>query len=364
MRLAIVPAQPRGAEESVVRAGRPPAARFLRDWAPFALLLVAYELLRDASAWLAVPRHDLSGLERSLMAGHEPTVLLQAVFYRPSVVGWQDVLGTAVYFLHFVVPAAVGLVFWLGDRARFHRFVASLVAVCGLAFATYLVAPTTPPWLAAPGLIHHVIDETLAKLQVPTSILWAYSHRDYNLYAAFPSLHAAFPLVATIHAWGYRRWLGPMMGGWTLLVWAMVVYLGEHLVLDVAGGIVFAIGATWAVSVLGRRLTNHLPRSEVTVAAAQARRPRPRGLAVVMSGGAALGAFQAGVIDVLARRAVGPDRRHQHRGHQRRLLGIQSGRRRWPAVTRSLAAGRRLEAAPAAAARDPAPGHGPGVPRR
>src|SRR5262245_8769404 len=117
----IVPAQPRGAEESVVRAGRPPAARFLRDWAPFALLLVAYELLRDASAWLALPRHDLSGLERSLMAGHEPTVLLQAVFYRPSVVGWQDVLGTAVYFLHFVVPAAVGLVFWLGDRARFHR---------------------------------------------------------------------------------------------------------------------------------------------------------------------------------------------------------------------------------------------------
>jgi len=32
-----------------------------------------------------------------LLGGSEPTLVLQAAFYRPGSVGWQDVLGTSVY---------------------------------------------------------------------------------------------------------------------------------------------------------------------------------------------------------------------------------------------------------------------------
>ena len=50
----------------------------VRGWAPFVLLLVAYELMRDAAAALGMPAHDLARFDRTLFAGYQPTLVLQA----------------------------------------------------------------------------------------------------------------------------------------------------------------------------------------------------------------------------------------------------------------------------------------------
>jgi membrane-associated phospholipid phosphatase len=170
--------------------------------------------------------------------------------------------------MHFVVPAAVGLSLWFGDRSLFRAFAASLVAVSLLAFVTYVAMPTLPPWLGHPAETHKVIDETIAKLRIPTWLVGVYTHHDYNVAAAFPSLHSAFPLIAAAHVWLRNRRLGLVMTGWTVLVWLSVVYLGEHYVVDVTGGVAHAAAAMALVAGWHRATRRRRPASTPWRAAA------------------------------------------------------------------------------------------------
>ena len=122
-----------------------------------------------------------------------------------------------------------------------------------MAFATYVVAPTSPPWLAQPAAVHHLTSDAIQRAGLPATVIWLYSHHDYNLYAAFPSLHAGFPVVAAFAAWQRNRFVGAVLFGWAAIVWLVVVYLGEHYVTDVLGGIAYSTAAIVIVSAVTRR---------------------------------------------------------------------------------------------------------------
>jgi membrane-associated phospholipid phosphatase len=215
-------------------------AAMVRGWAPFVGLLVAYELMRDLASAIGVPPHNLAPFDRHLFDGYEPTLILQAA---AASLADRDVLedaGSLVYGAHFLLPIAVGAWLWARDRDAFSRFGFTLVILCAMAFATYVVAPTSPPWLAQPSAVRHVIDDAIQRSGLPSSLLWLYSNHDYNLYAAFPSLHAGFPVVAAAAAWQRNRMVGALLYAWAVVVWLAVVYLGEHYVTDVVGGIAYA----------------------------------------------------------------------------------------------------------------------------
>ena len=238
----------------------------VRGWAPFVLLLVAYEVMRDLASALGMPAHDLALFDRTLFDGHQPTLVLQAAVGRLADADVLDDLGSAVYATHFLLPVAVGVWLWTRDHDAFRRFGLTLVVLCGLAFVTYVIAPTTPPWLAQPASVRHLIEETIQRSGVPASLVWLYSHHDYNLYAAFPSLHAGFPVVAAVAAWGQSRKVGVLLWLWAVIVWVVVVYLGEHYVADVIGGIVYAVIAIAIARSISARLTNR----QVAIAGATA----------------------------------------------------------------------------------------------
>jgi membrane-associated phospholipid phosphatase len=102
--------------------------------------------------------------------------------------------------------------------------------------------------------VRHLIEETIQRSSVPSSLVWLYSQHDYNLYAAFPSLHAGFPVVAAAAAWSQNRKVGALLWVWALIVWVVVVYLGEHYVADVIGGLVYAALAIAIVRVMTARM--------------------------------------------------------------------------------------------------------------
>ncbi len=238
----------------------------VRGWAPFVLLLVAYEVMRDAASALGMPAHDLARFDRTLFAGYQPTLVLQAAIGRLADADVFDDLGSAVYATHFLLPVAVGIWLWTKDHDAFRRFGLTLVVLCALAFITYVIAPTTPPWLAQPASVKHLIEETIQRSGVPSSLLWLYSHHDYNLYAAFPSLHAGFPVVAAVAVWGQSRNAGALLWLWAVLVWVVVVFLGEHYVADVIGGIVYAVIAI----AIARTISTRFKRRHVAMAGATA----------------------------------------------------------------------------------------------
>ena len=228
------------------------AVALVIGWAPFVLLLMAYELMRDVASTLRVPPHNLAGVERAMFGGYEPTMVLQAAIGKLGDADLIDDASSLVYSAHFLLPVVIGAWLWRRSRADFHRFGLSLVVLCALAFLTYVVAPTAPPWLAQPQSVQHLMQDTVMRSGLPPALTWLYSHHDYNLYAAFPSLHAGFPVLAAAAAWRRNRVAGVVLSIWAIVVWVTVVYLGEHYVADVVGGILYAVVALAIVSLLSQ----------------------------------------------------------------------------------------------------------------
>jgi membrane-associated phospholipid phosphatase len=216
-------------------------------------MLVAYEVMRDLATMLGRHPHNLAGVERAIFGGYEPTLVLQAFVMRLADADLIGDIASFVYSAHFVLPIAVGAWLWTRDRNEFRRFGFSLVVLCALAFVTYVLAPTAPPWLAQPESVRHLMEQAVQRLGLPADLIWIYSHHDYNLYAAFPSLHAGFPVLAATAAWRRNRAVGAVLSIWAIVVWVTVVYLGEHYVADVVGGIVYAAVALAIVAIVSRR---------------------------------------------------------------------------------------------------------------
>jgi membrane-associated phospholipid phosphatase len=227
---------------------------FLTDWLPFLVLFFGYEIMRGFAGKAGFPVHDVSGLERALFAGGLPTLSLQHWFYDPARIAIWDWVGMVLYFLHFPLPIVVGFVFWVNDRGHYWRFVSALLLMSFVSFVTYLFLPTAPPWIAnhADG-VHKVINETVEKWGVDYIVSPLYSRLNPNQFAAFPSLHAAFPALAAIYAWSRYRLLAIGLTLYTACIWLAIVYLGEHYFVDALAGLGYALAATVVVNLVAAR---------------------------------------------------------------------------------------------------------------
>jgi hypothetical protein len=84
---------------------------------------------------------------------------------------------------------------------------------------------------------------TFRQLSDPISLPTVYSKLGVNMVAAVPSLHAAYPLLATLFVCEKLPKLLPLMAIYVLGVWMAVIYLGEHYVFDIITGVVYAVAA-------------------------------------------------------------------------------------------------------------------------
>ena len=227
---------------------------FLTDWLPFLVLFFGYEIMRGFAGKAGFPIHDVSGLERALFAGTLPTLTLQHAFYDPSRIAPWDWIGMVFYFLHFPLPIVVGFVFWLNDRSHYWHFISALLLMSFASFITYLFFPTAPPWYEnqVDG-VHKVINDTVTKWGVSYMVSPFYSNLNPNKFAAFPSLHAAFPALAAIYAWRRYRLLAYGLVLYTGCIWLAVVYLGEHYFVDALAGLAYAFAATAVVALVVAR---------------------------------------------------------------------------------------------------------------
>ena len=67
------------------------------------------------------------------------------------------------------------------------------------------------------------------------------------MFAAFPSMHSALPFLISLFAIKIWKKKALPVLIFPVGVWFSAVYLGEHYVVDVLGGIVYAVAAFVAV---------------------------------------------------------------------------------------------------------------------
>jgi len=251
----------------------------LREWLPFVAIALAYELIRGYQATLNAMVHvaGMIDAERSLLGGNLATAMLQSAFHPAHGPDLVAAAATVMYVLHVPLPIAVGAFLWFRSRANFPDYVAAILVLSTAAFITYLLLPVAPPWWAAahgylpgpggqplitylqPAAFASIIDS--AGLDGHTVFAVAFGDISPDQIASFPSIHAAYPFLAYLFA---RRVLG--RGRWAVLAyavaaWFSIIYLGDHYLVDVIGGIAYAIAAYWIVtsapSMAGRLSSSH-----------------------------------------------------------------------------------------------------------
>ena len=122
----------------------------IRDWLPFALVLLAYDLSRGAADLIGRPTlwHWQADADRWMFFGTMPTVWLQERLKLPQAPWWEVVIST-VYMSFFILPYVVAGVLWLRDRDEWKPFVQFFVGLSFAALVIYALVPAAPPWAAA-----------------------------------------------------------------------------------------------------------------------------------------------------------------------------------------------------------------------
>jgi membrane-associated phospholipid phosphatase len=144
----------------------------------------------------------------------------------------------------------LGLALAIGGRGRdFKLLMFGILSVAVLGSITFLVAPTAPPWLAADegyiSGVHHVLKQSLLDLHMTSLAGLEGDASKYDVTAAVPSLHAAFPLTCLLTCINARlpRWVvGAFVIDLLSVVFA-IVYMGEHYLFDAIVGAGYAVVA-------------------------------------------------------------------------------------------------------------------------
>ena len=203
---------------------------------------LARRLARGGRATAESHAADIVRLERRLHVFDEGTIQRAA----HHVAGLPALLGYAYVSLHLAVTVTVLFWVYLRRRHAYAHLRNALAAASVLAVAGYALFPTAPPRLAGVGIADTVSAATSVDLD--SSLVSGL----YNPYAAVPSMHIGFSLLAGAAIVRLaRRPLWRLAGAlYPVLVLFVIVATGNHFFVDAAAGAaVAAVAAALASSV-------------------------------------------------------------------------------------------------------------------
>lgn len=239
---------------NVLFLAHPVSRRLAVALLPFVAFEICYDWMRLYPNYKVNPI-DIYGLyatELSLFGVvSEGVTMIPGEYFMQHHSALADLLAGFFYLCWVPGPMALGL--WLlykGEARWYLRFALCFLFVNFLGFAGYYLHPAAPPWYAlqfgfepdfsTPGNVAGLgrFDELIG---VP--VFQSIYVNNSNIFAAIPSLHAAYMLVATVYAALSRRsWpLIVVCAFITVGIWCTAVYSCHHYIVDVVLGIFTAL---------------------------------------------------------------------------------------------------------------------------
>jgi membrane-associated phospholipid phosphatase len=215
--------------------------QFIRDWIPFLALFLAYEAMYGIADTLSAMVHvdELINAEFTLF-GTIPTLVLQKIYRAPLF----DYIGAFFYSLHFFIPIVFGFLLWRYSSKNYWRYTVAFLLCSYSALITFMIYPSAPPWFGVKA--SRILFEIDKEMGIPiySTII------DYvqpNPFAAFPSLHAAYAWLISLYAIKIKRIKALPILIIPIGIWFSAVYLGEHYIVDLLGGVAYSTCAFFLV---------------------------------------------------------------------------------------------------------------------
>jgi membrane-associated phospholipid phosphatase len=214
---------------------------FLRNSILIVIMLLSYEALQNVIAAVTNPSTAISlvAIDRA-MFGFNFTAAVQNAFLSPITTA----IATAFYSLHIFLVIIAMLIFWFANKKIYRGYTYSLILTSYLAVATFAVFPTDPPWIS--GVAQNLVVGGYKMIPV-ISILEQDFLSVANKLAAFPSLHAAYATLFLVYTIKLNPKLGLISGPVFVGILFSTLYLGQHYVIDLIGGIAYSLVAFFIV---------------------------------------------------------------------------------------------------------------------
>jgi membrane-associated phospholipid phosphatase len=246
------------------------AARVVRDWGPFTIIMWAFEsmetytgVIRKTGIDEALYRMDLR------LFGVEPTVWVGRLTH-PLLTDWMSL----TYGLYFILPMIVASALSLrGRRHDLRELSTAVILQMGIGFVLFLLFPAGPPRFYAPlvngGFSPAHLHSLTGLYELQQS---AFDTVDpLRIRSAFPSLHCSIALLTLFYSWRFGDALfpkRPRLYFWICLplvisLWLSTIYLRHHWVPDIAAGLLLGL----ASSTLAPKLRTAWPRVRAAVVA-------------------------------------------------------------------------------------------------
>lgn len=241
--------------------------KFVVGFSIFIVFWILFDSMKAFPNYTVNPVHieSLYNAEKGLFGIHSGDVILTPnEFFKANSTLFLDVLAGLFYLCWIPVPLGFAAYLFMKNRLAFLQFSLTFLLVNLLGFVIYYLYPAAPPWYVENygfQFIAHTPGNTAGLLSFDQffglSIFTALYSKSSNVFAAMPSLHAAYPLIVLYYGLKYRVGrINILFGLITLGIWFAAVYSRHHYILDV----LFGIGCTF----VGIRLFNLLENRSST----------------------------------------------------------------------------------------------------
>lgn len=222
---------------------------------PFIIFGISYDWMNIVHNYEVNPV-DIRGIyeaEKNLFGipGPDGSILTPNEFFSLHTTPLMDFLGGFFYLCWVPVPILFGIYLYFTRQEKMYlHFSLVFLLVNFIGFAGYYIHPAAPPWyvslhgfdfnVATPGEVAGLgaFDDMTG-----LGIFHGLYGRNANVFAAVPSLHSAYTLVAFIYSLRARSpwWMRLLLAVITLGIWFTAVYTSHHYIIDVSLGILCSL---------------------------------------------------------------------------------------------------------------------------
>lgn len=177
----------------------------------------------------------------AILTPHEYIEKFQSSFW--------DVMSGIFYLCWVPVPMLAALYFFFRKRDQFLKFLLTFLWINLIGFVVYYIYPAAPPWYIEqygtvfnPATRGNTAGLQRFDLYFGVQIFHNIYAQSSNVFAAMPSLHAAYPMLVLYY--GLKNKLGPVNIAFAVVmvgIWFSAVYTGHHYLMDVLAGIICCI---------------------------------------------------------------------------------------------------------------------------
>jgi len=218
----------------------------------FILFWIIYDSMRIYPNYLLndVRITELYEIEKSIFGiQYNNAIVTPNEFFNEHDIPVLDFLSGFFYLTWVPVPLGLGIYLFFKDKKMLMRFSATYLLTNLVGFCIYYIYPAAPPWYFdkyGAAEIYNIQGSAAQLVEFDQLIGYPLFTNIYtknsNVFAAVPSLHAAYPVVT----WFYAYKKGLKTASFLIFIdiigiWFAAVYSFHHYVIDVLLGLMCAV---------------------------------------------------------------------------------------------------------------------------